>query len=74
MILTLWAHQWKLEFNPDPTKQAAEVLFSCKKSTVSHMKGTFNGTDVAKVNDQKHLGVILDTTLSFTKHLNGKRK
>ena len=26
-----WAHQWKLEFNPDPTKQATEVLFSCKK-------------------------------------------
>ena len=27
-----WAHQWKMEFNPDPTKQATEVLFSCKKS------------------------------------------
>ena len=26
-----WAHQWKMEFNPDPTKQAKEVLFSCKK-------------------------------------------
>ena len=25
-----WAHQWKMEFNPDPTKQATEVLFSCK--------------------------------------------
>ena len=24
-----WAHQWKMEFNPDPTKQATEVLFSC---------------------------------------------
>ena len=28
-----WAHQWKLEFNPDPTKKATEVLFSCKKSS-----------------------------------------
>ena len=27
-----WAHQWKLEFNPDPTKQATEVQFSCKTS------------------------------------------
>ena len=26
-----WAHQWKMEFNPDPTKQATEILFSCKK-------------------------------------------
>ena len=23
-----WAHQWNLEFNPHPTKQAHEVLFS----------------------------------------------
>ena len=27
-----WAHQWKLEFNPDPTKQATELLFSCKNN------------------------------------------
>ena len=26
-----WAHQWEMEFNPDPTKQANEVLFSCKE-------------------------------------------
>ena len=31
-IIHKWAYQWKLEFNPDPTKQANEVLFSCKKS------------------------------------------
>ena len=27
-----WVHQWKLEFNPDPTEQATEVLFSGKKT------------------------------------------
>ena len=27
-----WANQWKLEFNPEPTKQATEILFSCKKN------------------------------------------
>ena len=26
-----WAYQWKMEFNPDPIKQATEVIFSCKK-------------------------------------------
>ena len=31
-IIHQWGHQWKMEFNPDPTKQASEVLFSCKKS------------------------------------------
>ena len=25
-IINQWAHQWKMEFNPDPTKQATEVL------------------------------------------------
>ena len=30
-IIRQWTHQWKLQFNPDPTKQATEVLFSCKK-------------------------------------------
>ena len=23
-----WAHQWKMSFNPDPLKQAQEVIFS----------------------------------------------
>ena len=32
-----WAHQWKLEFNTDPTKQATEVLFSVKKSKLVHL-------------------------------------
>ena len=26
-----WAYQWKLEVNPEPSKQATELLFSCKK-------------------------------------------
>ena len=35
-IIQKWAYQWKMEFNPDPTKQATEVLFSCKKSSPYH--------------------------------------
>ena len=66
------AYQWKLEFNPDPTKQATEVLFSCKKSSPSHTQIMFNGTIVAKMNDQKHLGLSLNSSLSFKKHVNGK--
>ena len=31
-VINRWAHQWKLEFNPDPLKQATEVLFSCKNN------------------------------------------
>ena len=71
-IIRKWAEQWKLEFNPDPTKQAVEVLFSCKKRNPYHPQLTFNGSVVAKVNEQKHLGLLLDSGLSFDKHLNGK--
>ena len=47
-IIHKWTHQWKLEFNPDPTKQATEVLFSCKKSSPTHPQIVFNGTVVGK--------------------------
>ena len=66
------AYQWKMGFNPDPTKQATEVLFSCKKPSPNHPLLIFNGMVVAKVKDQKHLGLILDSSLSFEKHLNEK--
>ena len=47
-----WAHQRKLEFSPDPTKQAAEVLFSCRPANPNHPQLMFNGTVVAKMNEQ----------------------
>ena len=61
-----------MEFNPDPTKQATELIFSCKKFSRNHPQLIFNGIAVAKVKDQKHLGPILDSSLSFGKHLNEK--
>ena len=71
-VIRMWAHQWKLEFNPDPTKQATEVLFSYMKSSPNHPQIMFNGTIVAKMNDQKHLGLSLDSSLSFKKRVNEK--
>ena len=29
--ISRWAYQWKMSFNPDPSKQAQEVIFSKKK-------------------------------------------
>ena len=71
-ILQQWAYQWKMEFNPDPIKHATGVLFSCKQSSPNHPQLIFNGIAVAKGNDQKHLGLILDSRLSFEKHLHEK--
>ena len=69
-IIRQWVHQWKLEFNP--TKQAMEVLFSCKKFRPIHPQLIFNGSIVKKVHEHKHLDLILDSALSFERHLNEK--
>ena len=29
-LISIWAHQWKMCFNPDPTKPAEEVVFPRK--------------------------------------------
>ena len=63
-----------MEFNPDPTKQANEVLFSCKKTPPNHPPLFFNGAQVTRVNEHKHLGLILENNLSFEKHLDGKMR
>ena len=73
-IIRQWAYQWKMEFNPDPTKQATEVLFSNKRKKVNHPSIFFNGVAVQNVNEQKHLGLTLDTNLSFKNHINEKIK
>ena len=31
-----WAYQWKMSFNPDPSKKAQEVIFSRKVNNVLH--------------------------------------
>ena len=37
-----WAYQWKMSFNPDLSKQAQEMIFSCKSSRADHPNATFN--------------------------------
>ena len=70
--ISKWAHQWKMSFNPDPTKMAKEVLFSRKKSKVIHPNLTFIGKDVHSSSFQKHLGLVLDSKLNFDMHLKEK--
>ena len=67
-----WAYQWKMSFNPDPTKPAEEILFSQKLKTCDHPPIYYNGTEVKRVNNHKHLGLTLDPKLSFTKHISEK--
>ena len=67
-----WAYQWKMAFNPDPNKQATEVIFSHKINTVNHPTLYFNASPVTTAPFQKHLGLFLDEKLNFGHHLNEK--
>ena len=56
-------------FNPDITKQAIEVIFSCKKNKPAHPDLTFTGVPVSREPFTKPLGVYLDSRLNFCKHI-----
>ena len=64
-----WAFQWKMNFNPDPTKPAQELTFSHKFQMINHPPLFFNKNVVAQTSLQKHLGMHLDRKLSFSEHL-----
>ena len=64
-----WAYQWKMIFNPDPSKQAQEVIFSRKNAKPFHPNLIFNQSNVIRTSSQKHLGLILDEKLNFKEHI-----
>ena len=64
-ITAEWAYQWKMQFNPDVTKQAIKVIFSQKKNKPIHPPVYFRESEVASKQKQKHLGMILDLSLNF---------
>ena len=37
-----WVCQWKMNFHPDPNKQAQEVIFSRKVNKINHPRLLFN--------------------------------
>ena len=67
--ISQWAVQWKMNLNPDPTKQAQELLFSRKTSSKPYPSLNFNNNTVHQVQLQKHLGLFLDPKLSFDEHI-----
>ena len=71
-VINDWAKQWKMSFNPDPTKPAEEILFSRKRKPGTHPPLFFNGIEVKRVTEHKHLGLILDPLLNFAAHFKEK--
>ena len=41
-LIEQWTYLWKMSFNPDPNKQAIEVLFSQKMNSPIHPPLYFN--------------------------------
>ena len=64
-----WASQWKMGFNPDPSKSAQEVIFSHKLQKSTHPTLSFNNNIVTQSVTLKHLGILLDTKLDLQEHL-----
>ena len=69
-------YQWKMKFNPDPNKQANEVIFSRKTNSnnLPHPPIKFNKIDISECPHQKHLGIVLDSILNFNAHIDQKSK
>ena len=67
--ISVWAYQWKMQFNPDITKQAIEVIFSTKYKRDNHPPLFFGGIPVKRDDSTKHLGFHLEEKLSFKKHI-----
>ena len=64
-IISTWAYQWKMQFNPDKNKLAVHVIFSQKKDTPVHPPLFLNGSEVVIKTERKHLGMILNSKLTF---------
>ena len=55
-----WAFQWKMSFNPDPSKPAQEIICCRKTKEISHPLLHLNDCSVLQTLHQKHLGIFLD--------------
>ena len=61
-----------MSFNPELNKQAVEVLFSQKHKSPIHPPIFYNGTEITRVDEHKHLGLILVPKLTFIKRIISK--
>ena len=64
-----WTFQWKTSFNPDPSKQAQEIIFSRKTKKICHPSLRFNNSIASQSPHQKHFDIFLDARITFEEHL-----
>ena len=68
-LISQWAHDLRMSFNPDLQKQAIEFLVTKKRQQADHPVILYNNIPVKKVDKHKHLGIILDSKRSFSSHI-----
>ena len=71
-LVEQWGRQWRMSFNPDSLKPPVEVIFSTKTKPPLHPVISFNGIQLSRRNEHKHLGLILDKKLTFNTHITEK--
>ena len=58
--------------DPDSSKQAQEIVFSCKTHKVSRPNVNFNNSPAVPSTCEKILGLHLDEKLNFSYHIKEK--
>ena len=58
-----------MSFNPDPSKQAQEVIFSRKYTKEDHPLIYSNDIPVTQTTVQKHIGMYLDEKLNYNTYI-----
>ena len=63
-----WTFHWKMSFNPEPLKQAQEVIFTRKLQKKDYPPLYFNDSSVKETCAQKQPRMLLDFRLDFQEH------
>ena len=63
-------YKWKIFFNPYKSRQAQDVTFNRKTKNIIHSNFFFNNLLIVTAASQKHLGLKLDTKLTFNDFIN----
>ena len=58
-----------MRLNPDPSKQAKDVIFSCNNKNINHCPINFNEIAANQVTQQKYSALILDMSESSEDHI-----
>jgi hypothetical protein len=64
--LNQWANKWHVAFSPPKTE---EVIISRKRDKIDHPQLFLDGEPIKKVQKHKHLGLVVDSKLSWEDHI-----